>query len=476
MLGHNKKVLSVAYRPARPFRIMSGGEDMRCLFFAGPPFKLDHSNPTHTNFVNAVRYSGNGAQVVSVGSDKKVQLYDGTTGEPTIAATNAHEGGIYGAAFSPDSTLIVTASADKTLKVWDASNLTPTTTLDLSSDPQLRDAQVAVIWHGENILSVSLNGNINVYNGLTSVEGPSRVIMSHSTSITSLAVDITTDMIYTGSLEGVVIARDLSGDNIGMKLVGVDKKNPAGAAHNGKVIGITVIDDLIISAGWDDTLRFASASTRSYMGDVALLGQPVSLTRSLNSELLLVITLQEIAIFRGQEKVLALPVASLKYTPTCGCMLGDEEVAIGGSDSKTHVYRVTPGFATLEGIAVIETRTAVSAVSYSPTGDALAIGDAGRQVEVYERGTWSARIKGKWVYHTSKITCLAWAPSGMFLASGSLDENIYVWNVAKPLSKVHIPLTHMGGVTALQWSSEEKLISTGNDHTTLIWKIPPPTA
>jgi len=449
---------------------------MRCLFFAGPPFKLDHSNPTHTNFVNVVRYSGSGDKVVSVGSDKKIQLYDGTTGEPTIAATNAHEGGIYGAAFNSDGSLLVTASADKTLKVWDASNLTPLTTLNLTTDPQLGDAQVAVNWQAENILSVSLNGNINVFNGVSAVDGPSRVIMSHSTSITSLAIDITSDMIYTGSLEGVVLARDLSGNNVGMKVVGQDKKNPAGAAHNGKIIGITVIDDMIISAGWDDQLRFATASTRSYIGEIALVGQPVSLTRAINSDLLLVITLQEIAVFRGQDKVLALPVSGLKYTPTCGAMYGEEEVCIGGSDNKTHVYHVTSGFTSLEEIQVIETRTAISAVSYAPAGDMVARGDAGRQIEVYERGTWVPRIKGKWVYHTSKITTLSWAPSGLFLASGSLDENIYVWNLMKPLSKVHIPLTHMGGVTALQWASEEKLISTGNDHTTLIWKIPPPTA
>ena len=51
-------------------------------------------------------------------------------------------------------------------------------------------------------------------------------------------------------------------------------------------------------------------------------------------------------------------------------------------------------------------------------GDVLAIGDSGRQVEVYERGSWAPKIKGKWVFHTSKITALDWSPSGTYLASG----------------------------------------------------------
>lgn len=39
----------------------------------GPPFKLAHSNPTHSNFVNCVRYSRDGSSIASVGTDKKVR-------------------------------------------------------------------------------------------------------------------------------------------------------------------------------------------------------------------------------------------------------------------------------------------------------------------------------------------------------------------------------------------------------------------
>ena len=39
MVGHQKTVLSVAYRQQRPFRIFTGGEDFKCVFYKGPPFK-----------------------------------------------------------------------------------------------------------------------------------------------------------------------------------------------------------------------------------------------------------------------------------------------------------------------------------------------------------------------------------------------------------------------------------------------------
>lgn len=70
------------------------------------------------------------------------------------------------------------------------------------------------------------------------------------------------------------------------------------------------------------------------------------------------------------------------------------------------------------------------------------------------------------------MTALAWSPSGAVLASGSLDENIFLWSNAKPASKIQLAYAHMGGVTGLGWLSEESLVSTGNDHTMVTWKIP----
>ena len=103
----------------------------------------------------------------------------------------------------------------------------------------------------------------------------------------------------------------------------------------------------------------------------------------------------------------------------------ENEVAVGGDDNKTHIFSLTSSSSssshTLAEVSAIETRSAVSAVAYSPTGDLLAIGDSGRQVELHARGAggWEAKVKGKWVFHTSKIMALAWSTNGAYLVSGS---------------------------------------------------------
>ena len=56
---------------------------------------------------------------MSVSSDKKIQLYGGKTGEPSADLPDAHAGSIYSVAVGPDSTQLLTASADKSLKRWE---------------------------------------------------------------------------------------------------------------------------------------------------------------------------------------------------------------------------------------------------------------------------------------------------------------------------------------------------------------------
>mmetsp|Transcript_25474 Transcript_25474/g.37581 ORF Transcript_25474/g.37581 Transcript_25474/m.37581 type:complete len:625 (+) Transcript_25474:69-1943(+) len=467
LVGHSKRVTSVAFKPSRPFRIMTGSEDMKTMFYAGPPFKHDHSNAPHTNFVNCIRYTANGERAVSVGSDKKIQLYDGKTGEPNGEIVDAHAGSIYSVSTTPDSAKMLTTSADKTAKLWDLSSLTCEQTFNPRSGwdtAELGDMQVGALCTSSHLLSLSLNGNINYLDPGSST--PVRVVQGHQVAITAMTVDRERGMLYTGSYDGVVCATDLT-NGICNRLLGTDKRNVSGAAHGGMLTGLAVSGDSLLSIGWDDTIRTANLSSGSYVKSSATNGQPCGIC-STSAGLVALATLSEVVIYNGDEKVAA--VGNLSYNPTCVSLLGGDEVAVGGSDNKTHVYSIADG--ALTEIATIETRSKVSAVAYSPLGDALAIGDEGRQVEVYERGTWEARVKGRWVFHTSKITCLAWSPSGNLLASGSLDENIYVWNCSNPQTKQHLPFSHMSGVTGVGWLNEERLISCGNDHVIVWWKIP----
>lgn len=42
--GHSRRVLSCAFKPTRPFRIVTCGEDFLVNFYEGPPFKFKLSS------------------------------------------------------------------------------------------------------------------------------------------------------------------------------------------------------------------------------------------------------------------------------------------------------------------------------------------------------------------------------------------------------------------------------------------------
>eukprot|EP00603_Paraphysomonas_imperforata_P006889 CAMPEP_0114434756 /NCGR_PEP_ID=MMETSP0103-20121206/12444_1 /TAXON_ID=37642 ORGANISM="Paraphysomonas imperforata, Strain PA2" /NCGR_SAMPLE_ID=MMETSP0103 /ASSEMBLY_ACC=CAM_ASM_000201 /LENGTH=632 /DNA_ID=CAMNT_0001604691 /DNA_START=25 /DNA_END=1923 /DNA_ORIENTATION=- len=473
LVGHTKRVLSGAFKPQRPFRIMTCSEDMRTVFYSGPPFKYTHSNPSHSNFVNCLRYAPSGDFCVSVSSDKKIQLYGGKTGEPTVDVPDAHAGSIYSVAVGPDSAQLLTASADKSLKRWEVvEGAAPTCThtfVPVEANAQVGDMQMCALYCSGQIFSLSLNGNINHFSCDSAL--PVRVIQGHQAAITSVKVNREAGLLYTGSTDGVICCTDAN-TGLSTRLSGPSSlKSVCGGVHSGKVVGLAICNNAqLLSIGWDDKMRSADLASNEVHTEVACAGQPAAIACA--GDVTVVASGNDVGIFvnGGLERIGGL--SNLPYQPTCVALVSDgSEVAVGGDDNKTHVYSVADG--ALTEVTAIETRSCVTAVAYHTNNNVLAIGDKGRQVEVYERGSWNAVVRGKWVFHTSQVTSLAWSPDGNFLASGSVDANIFLWDFNNPAAKLQLPFAHTGGVLGLDWISDDRLVSVGNDNCFNFWKFKP---
>ena len=67
-------------------------------------------------------FSPDGARVVTASNDKTARVWDPATSK-AIAILGGHDGRVFTAAFSLDGKRIVTASDDKTARVWDVSTI-----------------------------------------------------------------------------------------------------------------------------------------------------------------------------------------------------------------------------------------------------------------------------------------------------------------------------------------------------------------
>jgi WD40 repeat protein len=78
----------------------------------GPPLE------GHTDLVRAVTFSPDGTLLATASEDSTVRLWNVATGEPHGAPLTGHTDWVTGVAFSPNGKLLATASTDLTARLW----------------------------------------------------------------------------------------------------------------------------------------------------------------------------------------------------------------------------------------------------------------------------------------------------------------------------------------------------------------------
>lgn len=357
----------------------------------------------------------------------------------------------------------MTSSADQTVRIWDseAGKAIQTWKMGEEGAVSVPDQQMGVVWPtGRSdglVVSVDLEGNLNYL--IDGTPKPTRVVRGHQKNVTAAGISGST--FFTGSYEGRVCAWDTS--------TGLAEK-VEGDAHSNYVAGFTASKEKgeaeVFSVGWDDTLRSISVPTKIFTGTFsALKFQPKGIATS--SGLVLVASSDSISVYSDGSKAGTFPV---KYTPTSIAASGSW-VAVGGDDKLVHIYSLSGPSLKETGIELRRATSPVSALSFSLSGDKLAVGASNGKVYAFEAsGDWKI-ITDRWSAHTARITCLAWDESGEFAASGSLDTNVMVWSVKEPGKRIKALNAHKDGVTGVAWDKTGKVLSTGGDAAVKVWKV-----
>ncbi|KAL2260952.1 hypothetical protein VTK26DRAFT_4906 [Humicola hyalothermophila] len=472
--GHSKVVNAVAIRQQRPLRAATVSDDSSMCFLHGAPFKFaNKATGLHKGFVMGAAFSPDGSTLVTVGADRRIQLYDGKTGEPTKQiGEGEHTGSIFAVSWAQDSKRFVTASADQTVRIWDAESGQCLHSWRLGEEGSVNvgDQQVGVVWpHGRTdglIISLSLSGDLNYL-----TEGnakPIRIVQGHNKSVTALGAgpDGRGTALTTGSFDGKVCSWDVS-TGVGTTV--------EGQAHSNQVTQFAALAGQTYSVGWDDTLRIVQQSTNNFLGTtVALPSQPKGIATASDGRIVVALN-DSLAVYSSSTNQLLTQLPT-GYTPSA-IAAHDTLVAVGTTTSNAiHIYTLSPSSALAATVTLTNSTSPISALSFSPTGAHLAAGNAAGKIIVYETSTtggsspWPVATD-RWSAHTARVLSVAWNAGGTHAVSGGLDTNVHVWSLAKPGSRIKAPNAHKDGVHGVAWVGDEQVASTGGDAAVKVWKV-----
>lgn len=469
--GPTKTCNSISIRHHRPYRIALASEDYSSCYYAGPPFKFKTQFFEHNNFVNCVRFSPDGEKFATAGADGKCFIHKGGEEGELIGMLNEpagkiHKAGVYGISWSADSKHLMTASADKTVKIWnldEENSISNKEEYNFNMGNELNDMQVGCVWAGTNLISISLCGDLNYLDCETGTT--SKVVKGHTKAIIASCISDDRKTLFTASFDGLIFAWDL--DKGSATLI-------TGKGHESQVQSMSVHGSTLITCGIDDTVRYISVDEKKYEEDkiVKMDSQPQQI--SIGSRGMAVVAcLKELVVVRDTRNDLKIPTNQDNARVALSTSLS--KVALG-TESKVIIYSIV-GDKLVKGEKderiEIPTNGNVTDLKFSPDDKYLAICTGKKQVKVMLTSDFKTE-KMNQGSHAVKVNAIAWSPDSRHLASCGIDGAVFVWSVEKNDKVCNMRGAHSQSVdvTTVQWSDNQTLLTTGRQDCSIrIWKI-----
>ncbi|KAK2625138.1 hypothetical protein QTJ16_005507 [Diplocarpon rosae] len=465
--GHSSVINSVSIRQQRPLRAATGADDSSIVFLHGAPFKYANKlGGLHKGYVYGTGFSPDGNYLVSVGADRRIQLYDGKTGEATNQiGEGQHKGSIFAVSWANDSKRLVTASADQTVQLWDveAGKAVQSWKFSGEGNVSILDQQVGVAWPAGRsdglILSLNLAGDLNYLVEGTQV--PSKVVQGHNKSITALGSSTSSDgkeqTFWTGDFGGRIVSWNV-GTGTGSAL--------KGETHKNQVTAFETTSNRAYSVGWDDTLRIADSTGNTFLGETSKLSaQPKGLASA--GGRVFAATNSGIDVFFKESLVDSIPIKD--FNPTAIAASGSL-VAVGDDTNIVHVYTVDANHKLARVEKLTKSTAQITALAFSTDGSLLAVGNSSGKIVVYDN-SWEVKTD-RWSAHTARVTSIAWNAQGTLAVSGALDTNVFVWSLRNPGKRFKVANAHKDGVNGVAWvDGGKKVASTGGDAALKIWSV-----
>ncbi|KAJ1559852.1 hypothetical protein HK405_009108, partial [Cladochytrium tenue] len=207
------------------------------------PFVLEG----HTHQVTSVAVSPDGQWIISGSADRTTRVWDASSGAQQFVL-QGHTAVVNTVAFSPDSQRIVSGSGDGTVRVWDTATGSQLSVLKRHTSEV---STVAVSADGRWIVSGSYDMTVRVWNAVTGLQ--KFVLKGHAAVIYAVAISPDGQWIVSGSGDGTARLWDAS--------TGVQKFVLQGHTCIVRTVAVSPDSRWIVSGSVDKTVRVWDAAT-----------------------------------------------------------------------------------------------------------------------------------------------------------------------------------------------------------------------
>jgi len=407
----------------------------------------------HGDIVLSAVYSRDGTHIVTASADKSARVWDAGTGAQ-LAVLTGHGGSVYTADYSPDGTRIVTASSDKTARIWDAHTGAQ---LAVLSGHQDEVNSAAYSPDGTRVVTASNDKTARIWDAHTGA--PRATLSGHGDTVYSAVFSPDGARIVTASDDKTARIWDArTGAQLAVLSGHGDRVDSADYSPDGT---------RIVTASFDKTARVWDASTGAQLVVLSGHGSRVySAVYSPDGTRIVTASFDKTArIWDARTGTLIAVLSghggfvySAAYSPD------GMRVVTASNDKTARIWDARP----TAQLAVLSGHDSyLYAAAYSPDGARIVTASVDKTARI-----WDSRTAAQLVVlsgHGDALYSAAYSPDGARIVTASADKTARIWD-ARTGAQLVLLSGHEGRVYRAEYSPDGTHIVTASfDNTARIW-------
>ncbi|MCE9534160.1 MAG: WD40 repeat domain-containing protein [Planctomycetes bacterium] len=462
--GHTSAVMAVAFSNDGK-QLLSGGADKIARLWDVEKGTTIHTFPDSRSPISSVAIRKDAKQALLGCADGTLQVFNLTAAPKETGFVGAHLSGVGAVAYSPDGQKIATCGGDKLVKIWRAAEAgAPTLISDLKGHA---NPVSSVAFSNDGRLLASGGGDLivkvwDVQNGTEL-----RSLRGHGDWVSSVAFGVDSRFVLSASVDKTVKIWELSNEETVPPIGHTRRLNTLAVSADGKLLA-SGSDDRTIKI-WDMQTGQELYTLSEHTGEITALAFDPKGERLISGGEDRKIRVWDLKARKSVQVIDCDRVPVIVFT-----LKGDKFLAwffrpgIANQSASTAQVYDTAGKPLY---ALTEREKPINCLAFSSDGEWVAMGSTDGSVRIWDIAKNERPLGGDMPVHQKGLGDLVFTPDKKTLITGDEEGEIKIWNLAKK-EAVKTFVAHKGGLLAISMSPDGKrFVTVGQNGEMRLWSV-----